>query len=190
VIRPLRRDEVRAAAELAAAAFREDPGFRFIIPGDAKRRLRLPALFAASIRIDLDAGASVTGAFDGDALVGLSSVRGPGGREPGLLSWLWHAPSLWWLYADPVMLLRGALVARAIEPLRPKDRAYLHLLAVHPACSGRGIGAALLKGALAAGPLYLETFEPDNRRWYSSRGLTEIAEKRAAGVPPFWAFRS
>lgn len=190
MIRPLRREELRAAAELAAAAFREDPGFRFIIPGDAGRRRRLPALLLASLRIDLDAGAAVKGAFDGDALVGLSSVRGPEGRDPGLLSWLWHVPGLWWLYADPAMLLRGVLMARAIEPLRPQDRSYLHLLAVHPACSGRGVGAALLKDALASGPLHLETFEPQNRRWYAARGLKEIAEKRAAGVPPFWAFRS
>lgn len=190
MIRPLTRNEVRPAAELAAAAFREDPGFRFILPDDAKRRLRLPALFAASLRIDLDAGASVKGAFDGDALVGLSSVRRPGGQDPGLFAWLWHVPSLWWLYADPAMLLRGVLVARAIEPLRPKDRGYLHLLAVHPACGGRGIGAALLREVLATGPTHLETFEPANRKWYASRGLKEVAETRAAGLPPFWTFRS
>jgi ribosomal protein S18 acetylase RimI-like enzyme len=190
VIRPLTRGEVRPAAELAAAAFREDPGFRFILPDDAKRRRRLPALFAASLRIDLDAGARVQGAFDGDALVGLSSVRRTGGRDPGLFSWLWHVPSLWWLYADPAMLMRGVLVARAIEPLRPKDRGYLHLLAVHPACHGRGVGAALLKDALAGGPTHLETFEPANRKWYASRGLKEIAETRAPGLPPFWTFRS
>lgn len=189
MIRPLRRDEVRAAAELVAAAFREDPGFRFVIPDDAARRRRLPALFAASLRIDLDTGASVRGAYDGDALVGVSSWRAPGWRDPGLRAWLWHVPSLWWLYADPAMLLRGVLMARALEPLRAKDRAYLHLLAVHPACSGRGIGAALLKDALAEGTLHLETFEPRNRAWYASRGLKEIAETRAAGVPPFWTFR-
>jgi ribosomal protein S18 acetylase RimI-like enzyme len=190
VIRPLTRGEVPAAAELAAAAFREDPGFRFIIPDDAKRRWRLPALFAASLRIDLDAGAQVKGAFDGDALVGLSSVRRGAGRSPGLRAWLRHVPSLWWLYADPAMLLRGVLVARAIEPLRPKDRAYLHLLAVHPACGGRGIGAALLRDVLASGPTHLETFEPANRKWYAARGLKEIAETRSPGLPPFWTFRS
>lgn len=190
MIRALARRELRAAAALVAAAFREDPGFRFLIPDDAKRRSRLPALFAASLRIDLDAGASVQGAFDGGELVGVSSVRGPGGGDPGLLAWLWHVPSLWWLYADPAMLLRGVLVARAIEPLRPKDRGYLHLLAVHPACHGRGVGAALLKDALGSGPLHLETFEPANRKWYASRGLKEIAETRAPGLPPFWTFRT
>lgn len=190
MIRPLTRREVPAAAELAAAAFREDPGFRFIIPDDAQRRGRLSALLAASLRIDLAAGAAVKGAFDGDALVGLSSLRRQGGRDPGLWAWLRHVPGLWWLYADPAMLLRGVLVARALEPLRPRDRGYLHLLAVHPACHGRGVGAALLKDALSTGPLHLETFEPANRKWYAARGLKEIAETRAPGLPPFWTFRS
>jgi ribosomal protein S18 acetylase RimI-like enzyme len=189
MIRALRRDELEAAGALVAAAFREDPGFRFILPDDARRRRRLPALFTASLRIDFDAGALLRGAFDGDALAGVSSRRPAGLERSGLFSWLRHLPELWWLYLDPGMLLRGVLVARAIEPLRPADRAYLHVLAVHPACHGRGVGAALLKEALAAGPLHLETFEPANRRYYAARGLTETAEVRPAAIPPFWTFR-
>lgn len=190
MIRPLRREELAAAGELAAAALREDPAFSYILPDDDRRRRRLPELLAALLRVDRAAGGRVSGAFDGDALVGLSSLLPAGTAEPGLLSWLPQAPRLRWLFASPAMLLRGADVARAVAPLRPLDSAYLHLLAVHPACHGRGVGAALLRDAMRTGPLYLETFEPSNRRWYAARGLKETAEVRGAARPPFWTFRS
>lgn len=191
MIRPLAREDLDTAAALAAAAFRDAPGFEFIVPDAAKRRLRLPSLFKASLSIDLRAGARVMGAYDGDALVGLSSLYPAGARKPRLLAWLRHTAPLAWLYVDLAALARGALLDRAVTRLRPKDRAYLHLLAVHPACEGRGIGGALLKDALCAGPLYLETFEPRNRTWYAERGLKESSEARpSGGVPPFWTFRS
>lgn len=190
MIRVLGPDELPAAAALAAAAFREDPGFSYIFPDDAARRARLPALLRALLRMDRVAGGSVNGAFDGDALVGVSSLLPAGVNEPGLARWLGAVALSPVLFADPAGLLRGAEVARAIGPLRPASSTYLHLMAVHPACQGRGIGAALLRDALKEGPLYLETFAPENRAWYSARGLKETAEVRGAARPPFWTFKS
>lgn len=190
MIRRLSPSELPAAAALAAAAFREDPGLAFVIPDDAQRRRLLPALFAASIAVDLRAGARVLGAYEDGALVGLSSWRATGQETPGLSAWLPHAPSLWRLYADPRRVLRAALLTRTARSPLLKGRGRARLLAVHPTCAGRGVGAALLADMLSEGPLYLETFEPASRRWCAARGLTELAERRAAGVPPFWAFRS
>ncbi len=189
MIRALTPDELPAAAALAAAAFREDPGFAYIFPDFGARRARLPALLRALLRTDLAAGGVVRGAFDGDALVGVSSLLPSGVREPGLAAWLRSVALSPGLFADPAALLRGAEVARAIGPLRPAASPYLHLMAVHPACQARGIGAALLRDALSDGALYLETFEPSNRAWYAARGLKETAEVRGAARPPFWTFR-
>lgn len=190
MIRALRPEELEEGAALAAAALREDPAFRYIVPDDAARRRRLPALLLALLRVDRRAGARVNGAFEGEALVGLASVLPAGVAEPGLPSWLPQAPRLGWLFAHPAMLLRGAEVARAIAPHRPLRCDYLHLLAVHPACQGRGIGASLVKDARSSGSLYLETFEPANRRWYAARGLRETSEVRGASRPPFWTFKA
>ncbi|MDX6768266.1 MAG: GNAT family N-acetyltransferase [Elusimicrobiota bacterium] len=190
MIRVLVSDELPAAAALAAAALREDPGFSYMYPEDAARRARLPALLRALLRADLAAGGRVAGAFDGDALVGVSSLLPGGTPEPGLAAWLRSVALSPVLFADPAGLLRGAEVARALAPLRPAASPYLRLLAVHPACQGRGVGAALLRDALKDGALYLETFEPSNRAWYAARGLKETAEVRGAQRPPFWTFRT
>lgn len=189
MIRVLGPDELPAAAALAAAAFREDPGFSYVFPDDAARRARLPALLRALLRVDRAAGGSVSGAFDGDALVGVSSLLPAGVAEPGLARWLSAVALSPVLFADPAGLLRGADLARAIGALRPVSTPYLHLMAVHPACQGRGVGAALLRNALKDGALYLETFAPENRAWYAARGLKETAEIRGGQRPSFWTFR-
>lgn len=190
MIRELELYELSGAAALAAAALREDPGFSYIFPDDAARRIRLPALLLALLRIDASAGGEVRGAFDGDALVGVSARLPAGTSEPGIASWVKYVALSPILFTDPTALLRGAEVARAIGPLRPSSSVYLHLMAVHPACQGRGIGAALLRDTMKNGALYLETFEPSNRLWYSARGLKETAQVQGGQRPPFWTFRS
>jgi GNAT superfamily N-acetyltransferase len=187
VIRELDDGEFPEAAALSAAAFREDPGFAHILPGDAERRLRLPSLFEALLRVDAAAGGRVSGAFDDGALVGLSSVIPAGIESPSLPDWIKHLPSLAWLLAEPAALLRALSLVRAIEERRAKDSDYLHLLAVHPATQGRGVGAALLNAAPKS--LYLETFEERNASWYGARGFRRIAEIRSPLRPSFWALR-
>lgn len=56
MIRPLEENEFREAAALAAAAFREDPGFAHVLPDDAERRVRLPSIFETLLRVDAAAG--------------------------------------------------------------------------------------------------------------------------------------
>lgn len=81
-------------------------------------------------------------------------------------------------------------MASAVARLRPRESDYLHLLAVHPACHGRGIGAALVRDALKSEKaVYLETFGPTNRAWYAARGFVESAEVRSNARPTFWTFR-
>lgn len=191
MIRPLAGEELPAAAALVAAAFREDPAFAYILPGDAERRARLPSLFEAILRVDAAAGGRVSGAFDEGALVGVSSVLPAGAERPGLPDWIKHLPILGWLILEPAAILRALSLNRAVEQLRPAASDYLHLLAVHPAAQGRGVGAALLNDAIkSAGPsLCLETFTESNRAWYEARGFKLQMEVRSPSRPPFWAMR-
>lgn len=187
MIRPLDEGELPGAAALAAAAFREDPAFAHILPDDAQRRIRLPSMFAALLRIDRDAGGHVCGAFDDGALVGLSSVLPAGAAAPALPDWIRHLPEVGWFLLQPAALLRGLALSRAVEERRLPDADYLHLLAVHPAAQGRGVGAALLNAAPKS--LSLETFTDENRSWYETRGFKLLLEIRSPVRPSFWVMR-
>ena len=190
MIRVLSSGEIAAASHLAAAAFREDPGFSHLIPGDAARRHRLPSLIEAMLRVDAAAGGRVSGAFDDDALVGVSSLLPAGATAPRLRDWLRHWRGLSWLLRDPSAILRSLALLGAVERLRPRSADYLRLLAVHPATQGRGIGAALVRDALKSGSaLYLETFTPANVAWYQARGFRLLAEANSPVRPTFWTLR-
>lgn len=190
MIRTLDAGELPAAAHLAAAAFREDPGFSYILPDDAARRLKLPSLIEAILRVDAAAGGRVRGAFDDGALVGVSSTLPAGTANPTLGRWIKQARGLSWLLGDPAALLRALALADAVERLRPAGDDYLHLLAVHPATQGRGVGAALLRDALKHGrSLYLETFTAENASWYEARGFTRRLEVASASRPTFWTLQ-
>jgi GNAT superfamily N-acetyltransferase len=187
VIRILGRDELKAAANLGAAAFREDAGFSYILPGDAARRWRLPSIIEAMLNVDAACGAILSAADDNGFLVGFSSVLPAGAREPGLADWTRELSGLGWFALEPAALLRAMAIRRAIESVRPKTLDYLNLLAVHPGAQGRGVGAALLNAAPKS--LYLETFEEKNADWYQKRGFRLTSEIRSPVRPAFWTLR-
>lgn len=191
MIRELTEDEFPEAAALVAAAFREDPGFAHIIPDDAERRLRLPSIFEALLRVDAAAGGRVSGAFDEGALVGVTSVLPDGIENPVIPDWIKHLPGLAWLLARPAALLRALALIHAVEERRTSQSDYLHILAVHPATQGRGIGAALVNAAIksARHSIYLETFTESNRAWYEARGFKFLMEIRSPTRPTFWTMR-
>lgn len=187
MIRELAPDELPAAAALAAAAFREDGAFSHILPDDAARRWRLPSLLESALRVDAALGGRVMGAFEDGALIGVSSVLPAGTREPDLADWTRELPRVGWMLLRPAALLRAGGLQRAIESVRPRDLDYLHLLAVHPAVQGRGVGAALLNAAPKS--CYLETFERGNADYYQKRGFRLIGEVMSPVRPTFWTLK-
>ncbi|MFI5348997.1 MAG: GNAT family N-acetyltransferase [Elusimicrobiota bacterium] len=189
MIRDLTADEITAAAHLAAAAFREDPGFSHLLPDDAVRRWRLPSLLETMLRVLVAAGGRVRGALDDGALVGIAATLPAGAPSPRLLDWLKHWRRLSWMLKDPAAILRCLALVDAIERHHPKDADYLHVLAVHPATQGRGVGAALVRDVQKSkNPVYLETFTPENVAWYEARGFKRLLEVNSPVRPTFWTF--
>ena len=190
MIRALSAEEYAAAAHLAAAAYREDPGFAHLIPDDALRRYRLPSLLESVLRVHAGLGGRVMGAFDDGALVGMSFAMPAGSERPSLLDWLPRASGLGWLLADPAGLLRTAAMSAALERLRPAADDSLRLLAVHPATQARGIGGALLRDVLkSGGPVSVETFHPGAAAWFEARGFKRRLEVASHSRPTLWTLR-
>ena len=190
MIRALSAEEYAAAAHLAAAAYREDPGFAHLIPDDALRRYRLPSLLESVLRVHAGLGGRVMGAFDEEALVGMSFAMPAGAKSPNVLDWLPRASGLGWLLADPASLLRTAAMSAALERLRPAADESLRLLAVHPATQGRGIGGALLRDVLKTGSsVSLATFSPGAAAWFEARGFKRRLEVASHSRPMLWTLR-
>lgn len=190
MIRDLAAAELAGAAHLAAAAFREDPGFSHVLPDDAERRLRLPSLIEAILRVNASRGGRARGAFVEGALVGASAVLPAGAASPRRRDWLGRRRGLGWTLREPSVVLRALALVEAVERLRPASADHLRLLAVHPATRGRGVGAALLRDALkGGGPLYLETFAAESAAWCEARGFARVAQVASAARPTFWTLK-
>jgi ribosomal protein S18 acetylase RimI-like enzyme len=77
----------------------------------------------------------------------------------------------------------------ACEEYRPGDPYWeLEMLAVDPACQGKGLGSTLLDHGLAIcdrdrAPVYLESSNPANLSFYRRHGFDLLAEVQLPGTP-------
>jgi ribosomal protein S18 acetylase RimI-like enzyme len=186
---PLQKDQIGPAAELAAAAFQEDPFLAYLFP-DPARRVRLAhRLCGVGIRGGCLYGHSRTT----PDLEGLAIWFEPGQGAASPLRML-RAGILGTLvrlrFAESGRLIRLNHYAEHLrERLVPRPHVHLFLLAVHPERRGRGLGAALLRSVLdeadARGlPCYLETLNPINPAFYQRFGFRIAHEGPIPGDGP------
>ncbi|WP_420457472.1 GNAT family N-acetyltransferase [Rubrivirga sp.] len=190
-VRPLRSDEVEAAAALAARAFFDDPLFQFVYPDPSRRLAGFAGEHAAYVRyVYAPYGVCEMAEADG-ALAGLALWLPPGAEVPAWREWT----------ALPA-LVRGAGLRRlpavrrayrAFDDAMPDGRFwYLGLLAVDPEAQGRGVGSALVRAGLAradAGEVgtFLETGTATNVAFYRRLGFEVTGEIPLPGGPTHWA---
>jgi GNAT superfamily N-acetyltransferase len=192
---PVLRDDVRrvppadaaAVGAVLAAAFADDPVFRWLVPDDEVR--------ADTNRRFFDLVVAVLAPHDDTWTTG-DVVRGaalwvPHGREAmseeagadfGAQVGAMFAP-----HADRVEQLGEAMAA--VHPAEPHE--YLWFLGVAPDAQGHGIGGSLLAPVLeradrAGHPAYLEATTPRSRALYERHGFVAAAPIAASGGPPLW----
>ena len=168
-------DDLAPGAETLAAAFREYPWTRHVIPDD-DFDARLRELQHLYLGYAHEQGfVAVTPHRDGV----LALVR-PGADAP--------APSL----ISRVVELHGDRVDRLDTAESPAGAWRLETLGVHPRSQGRGIASELLRFALAevarrgGGAVALDTSDVRNVRLYERHGFRTTAHEPADGSPPVW----
>ncbi|HET7044563.1 MAG TPA: GNAT family N-acetyltransferase [Gaiellaceae bacterium] len=188
---PLERARLEEAGGVLARAFADDPAWRWILPGDRRRRRTLPWLFRAAVAVTLAGGRVDTTAGE---------VRGlalwiPAGD--GLVS-VDHAAARTML-ALPLRLRSAFRRFRAYTEwnFALQRRAqlgpalFLSGLGVDPAHQRRGIGGALLEAGLEREPhtpAVLLTNNEWNIRFYERHGFGVVDELTIpGGGPRTWA---
>jgi GNAT superfamily N-acetyltransferase len=189
-----RRAQAKDTATLArlfAAAFSNDPLFDWIFRQSPKRAEGLERFFSWLLEIRAIPYGEVWMAEDGGVAAAWlpPDVPATAGRIRD------HLPLL------PMFLrlcglrriLRGAVVADAMERHHPSERHYyLAFIAVAPRLQGMGLGSTLLEATLgradAAGlPAYLENSNPKNTRLYERHGFVMRKDIAPRGAPPLLA---
>jgi ribosomal protein S18 acetylase RimI-like enzyme len=188
-VRPLRREDIGVAAPVLAAAFDEDPLFRWLLPERARRAAWLRWFHAHALGESVGAEGAYT--LEDGANLGAIASFAPGRWPPPLLR------SLAAIEIPPGLptwrLVRAGIhVESRIRALHPEGpHVYVYVLGVHPDQKGRGLGGALLRHAIAqareAGAcLHLETSNPVNLPFYRRFGLDVKEEIVSHGGPPVW----
>lgn len=202
-ITDFRHRQSKEAAQIAAAAFADDPLWSHTVPDPERRRLpHLIMLGTALRRIGPPQIARV--AMEDDRIIGFSHWTTAGSDDP-------YDPFDASRPVDPHMArATRKLVRRAasdwprlsalyatLGQSYPNDPGwFLGVLAVHPDHQGRGVGTALLRDGLDRvdlddQPVSLQTSTPGNVDFYRRHGF-EVSRTFAElypGSPPLWTMR-
>jgi ribosomal protein S18 acetylase RimI-like enzyme len=185
-IAPLTADRTDETANVLAAAFRANAGFRAGLPGvdETTRERKLRPLFRWFVRTCIGHG-EPTIVLDGGRVVGASLCYGPGAYPLSFGVWLQNSVGA--IPLGPLAMLRLARIDAWMRKRHPAQRHwYLFMLGVEPRYHGRGFGGALLRrlservdrdGVSA----YLETDTPENVALYRRFGYVVIEEAQLRG---------
>lgn len=189
---PLGPEDARAAANVLADAFVDDPGWRAVGPARrAARRRYIHRTCLGAVRVALRYGGPSWCVRRGGDVVAVLTGMGPDTWPPPQLALIGlQAPGP--LLAGPSPLLRSLRGERVVERGHPReDHFFVWMLAASPAHQRSGHGGALMRAALATAdasgvPAYLDTANPDNLPYYRSHGFEVEGEGRLPRETPIW----
>jgi ribosomal protein S18 acetylase RimI-like enzyme len=188
-VRAAAADEVPKVAAAFAAAFVDDPVFRFLRPGGLRPEARLRTTFVVELKLYvLRNGGTVWTTPGHDGAV---AVLPPGAWE--LPKSMTGREALQWLWAFGTRLPRASKVQRSMEKRHPREpHFYIRTIGVRPALQGRGLGSMLMQPTLeradsAGVPTYIEASSERSAGLYERLGFrhTGVFELPDGG-PPVW----
>jgi ribosomal protein S18 acetylase RimI-like enzyme len=184
-VRPARREDFAALADMLARAFYDDPVTSWFYPNDRRRMLQARLFFA--IRLRQLAPQQLM--FTTSQLSGAALWAAPGRWREDTRQSLMLLPML------PALLPRIGRVTRAVREIEHHHPAELHfylsVVGTDPELQGRGIGSALLAPVLercdARGVgAFLECSKESNVRFYSQLGFAVTDRIELPEGPPLW----
>jgi GNAT superfamily N-acetyltransferase len=179
--------EAAVVSSALAAAFEDDPVFRWMLPDETDRAARTRAFFDLVVEVL---------AVHDDAWTTTDGITGaalwvPYGQPPmsdeRADRFLAEVAEICGRHADRTLELIAAMDES--HPHAPHE--YLWFVGVVPAAQGRGIGSALIAPVLeradrAGAPAYLEATSPLNKALYERHGFRARSPISVAGGPPMW----
>ena len=186
-VRKARPADTAAVASALAAAFTDDPVFRWILPDDTAR----PAATRAFFDLVVEILAPHDDAWTTTAGVTGAALWVPAGRAPmsddRAERFAAELAELCAPHGDRILELVGLMDQQ--HPHEPHED--LWFVGVVPAAQGRGLGSALIAPVLqradrAGHPAYLEATSPQNKALYERHGFRAAAPFAVAGGPPMW----
>lgn len=182
--------EVDTLSSVFAAAFEDDPVFRWLMPTRAGRRRRLERFFGLELRhVVLPSGRIWTT----DRSLGASLELPPGH---------WRMPlRMQVAYGPGFMRVFGARLPHALALITKMERRhlrephhYIPYVGVVPEAQGQGLGTALLVATLdrcdrERMPAYLEATSERNAALYARLGFEHLGEFTLGSSPPLWPMR-
>ncbi|HEY0117657.1 MAG TPA: GNAT family N-acetyltransferase [Cellulomonas sp.] len=191
VVIPLAKQHVPAAARVVATALANDPGYRLLLPDDARRVAELTALYRMTLADTVAHGRGLVTML-GPVVTGALATYPPGAYPMTPARWARSGARLAGIAglvrAQSVALIRfGRLVASAV----PRDSWYFQALGIRPDLQGTGRGTTLLRSALAlvdaaGASSYLETNAPENVAYYERFGYASLREPVALAPDGPW----
>lgn len=174
------------AALALASAFQDDPLVSFVAPNAEARRRWLPIMMSRHLALTEPEGHTYVARDEATGeIVGAMGLFPPGKSAPLGRSLVYMAhvalrPNPW----TPSIrhLLKSLVYMTEWERMRVKEpHWYVYLVGVRAEAQGRGAGRALMERALQLGresgdPIYLETQNEKNLRFYRACGL-EVIER-------------
>jgi ribosomal protein S18 acetylase RimI-like enzyme len=167
-----------------AEAFMEDPIFSWLIPDDAKRRVRLCHYFGIELRyFALPRGRVETT----DDLAGAMLSLPPGKWRVPPRTTLLHGRAFGARIAQAASL--GTRMELRHMRLAHEPHYYVRDIGVHPDTQGRGLGSALMRPTLERCdrerlPAYIEASSERSAALYERLGFQLVEELRVWGSPP------
>jgi GNAT superfamily N-acetyltransferase len=184
---PARVCDVPVLAATLADAFDGDPVWDWMVPPRA-RRGRLARVFGRILTYAVPRGRVFTTA-DRSAV---AIWAPPGSWKLPLPAVVRSAPTMALAAGTRLPRLLGRLgEIERVHAAQPPDHWYLEFIGTASSARGRGVGAALMADALARFdqmglPVYLESSNPRNLRFYRRHGFEVADELRFRSGPPQW----